>query len=166
MWGSWKSPPHISLLLWARHLTSLLPFLHLWTSVTTVLQDNYKARFGVFFSQMLWTWKAQDESPNAFFLILLRTPSKSLHEREIAFSHQLNTSLVHSQESSRAANKAAEVCSHPSTSPFISPVLIHSCHHPCASPSRQDNCQTTTKFVMTTESIKVAAVSWRMPLDD
>lgn len=48
MWGSWKSPPHISLLLWARHLTSLLPFLHLWTSITTVLQDNYKARFGVF----------------------------------------------------------------------------------------------------------------------
>lgn len=100
------------------------------------------------------------------FLILLRTTSKSHHEREIAFSHQLNTSVVLSQASNRAANKAAEICPHPSPSPFTSPVLFHSCHHPCASPSCQDHCQTTTKFVMTTDSIQVAAISWRMPLDD
>lgn len=39
------------------------------------------------------------------FLILLRTTSKSHHEREIAFSHQLNTSVVLSQASNRAATR-------------------------------------------------------------
>ena len=98
-----------------------------------------------------------------FFLILLRTPSKSHHEREIAFSHQLNISVcAQPSKQHEGIAPAAGVCSCPSP---ISPVLIHRRHHPCASLSCQDSCQTTTKFMMTTEIIEVAAISWRMPLD-
>lgn len=122
MWGSWKSPPHISLLLWARHLTSLLPFLHLWTSITTVSQDNYKGRFVIFFAKCFEHEKLKMNCLMYFFFpLLLRTPSKSHHEREIALVINSTPALCAAKEATqrhRASSTAllmafAQSCSYP-----------------------------------------------------
>lgn len=102
------SLPHTSLLLRAGHLTSLLPFLHLWTLTTTVLQDNYKGWFVgfflfVFFFPSALNLKSLRWLPNAFFFsdISQNTPKKAIRKRRLLLGMNSTPGLS-------AARRAAE----------------------------------------------------------
>lgn len=119
-WGSWMSPPHISLLLQAGHLTSLLPFLHLWTRTTTVLRDNYKGWFVVFFFlPSALNLKGSRWLPNAFSPdISQNTPKKATRKWRLLLGTNSTPGL-------RAASRAVEGHGSGSMSlpvPFTQPV--------------------------------------------